>query len=186
MKITDIKTAQARFHYIRVYTDEGVYGTGECSHVDQGWRGTVDSMKPMLIGRDPLDVDALFERVRRAYIFRGGMAGLGISVLSGIEVALWDLAGKALGAPTYRLLGGAARDKVLLYRHAYGQTPQELVERAQGLLAEGGGCCGSARWTGPATVSKPVRRSGARASTWRPCGRRWARTWRSSSRRTPG
>jgi galactonate dehydratase len=133
MKITDIKTAQARFHYIRVYTDEGVYGTGECSHVDQGWRGTVESMKPMLIGRDPLDVDALFELVRRAYIFRGGMAGLGISVLSGIEVALWDLAGKALGVPVYRLLGGRFRDRVRLYvdsAHSdYGKRAEQVRER---------------------------------------------------------
>ncbi|MEW6751849.1 MAG: mandelate racemase/muconate lactonizing enzyme family protein [Candidatus Latescibacterota bacterium] len=131
MKITDIKTADARYHYIRVYTDEGVYGTGECSHVDQGWRGTVESMKGMLIGHDPRDVDACFELVRRAYIFRGGMAGLGISALSGIEIALWDLTGKALGVPVYRLLGGKFRDRVRLYvdsAHAdYGQRAQEVL-----------------------------------------------------------
>ncbi|MFA6110481.1 MAG: mandelate racemase/muconate lactonizing enzyme family protein [Candidatus Latescibacterota bacterium] len=137
MKITDIRTADARFHYIRVYTDEGIYGTGECSHVDHGWRGTVESMKGMLIGRDPLDVDACFELVRRAYIFRGGMAGLGISALSGIEIALWDLAGKALGVPVYRLLGGRFRDRVRLYvdsAHSdYGQRAAQV--RARGFTA---------------------------------------------------
>ena len=115
MKINDIKTAEAKNHYIRVYTDEGLYGTGECSHVDKGWRGSAESMKQLLVGWDPLDVDACFEHVRRAYIFRGGMSGLGISVLSGIEYALWDLAGKALGVPVYRLLGGKFRDRVRLY-----------------------------------------------------------------------
>jgi galactonate dehydratase len=137
MKITDIKTAEACYHYIRVYTDEGVYGTGECSHVDHGWRGTVESMKTLLIGQNPLDVDACFERVRRAYIFRGGMSGLGISALSGIEIALWDLAGKALGAPVYRLLGGRFRDRVRLYVDSansdYGQRAEEV--RARGFTA---------------------------------------------------
>ncbi len=137
MKITDIRTAEARFRYIRVYTDEGLYGTGECSHVDGGWRGTVASMKELLIGRDPLDVDACFEHVRRAYIFRGGMSGLGISVLSGIEVALWDLAGKALGVPIYRLLGGQFRARVRLYvdsAHAdYRQRAEQV--RARGFTA---------------------------------------------------
>jgi len=133
MKITDIRTAEARYHYIRVYTDEGLYGTGECSHVDAGWRGTAESMKGLLIGRDPLDVDACFEHVRRAYIFRGGMSGLGISVLSGIEIALWDLAGKALNVPVYRLLGGKFRERVRLYvdsAHAdYRQRAEEVQAR---------------------------------------------------------
>lgn len=137
MRIVDIKTAEARYHYLRVYTDEGIYGTGECSHVDHGWRGTAESMKELLIGRDPLDVDACFEQVRRAYIFRGGMSGLGISVLSGIEIALWDLAGKALGVPVYRLLGGKFRDRVRLYvdsAHAdYGKRAAEV--RARGFNA---------------------------------------------------
>lgn len=133
MKITDIKTADARYHYIRVYTDEGLYGTGECSHVDQGWRGTLESMKSLLIGHNPMDVDACFERIRHAYIFRGGMSGLGISVLSGLEVALWDLTGKALGVPVYRLLGGQFRDRVRLYvdsAHAdYQERAQQVRER---------------------------------------------------------
>ncbi len=125
MKITDIKTADValkagenrryRYHYVRVYSDEGIYGTGEASHVDGGWRGSTQSMAGALMGMDPRDVDACFERIRRGYIFRGGMSGLGISALSGIEVALWDLAGKAAGVPVCRLLGGKFRDRVRLY-----------------------------------------------------------------------
>ena len=60
MKITDIKTCEARFGYVRVYTDEGVYGTGELSHQGAGWRQIVDSMKPILLGEDPRDVDMCF------------------------------------------------------------------------------------------------------------------------------
>jgi len=125
MKITDVKTAQAqvridgkpryRYNYVRVYTDEGVYGTGEASHVDSGWRDSTRDMARMIVGRDPRDVDACFEHIRRGYIFRGGFSGLGISALTGIEVALWDLAGKAQGVPVYRLLGGKFRDRVRLY-----------------------------------------------------------------------
>ncbi|NKB70666.1 MAG: mandelate racemase/muconate lactonizing enzyme family protein [Candidatus Latescibacteria bacterium] len=125
MKITEIKTAEVRvkinerrsylYHYVRIHTDEGVYGTGEASHVDGGWRGSTQTMAQQLIGKDPRDVDACFEGIRRSYIFRGGMSGLGISALTGLEVALWDLAGKAQGVPIYRLLGGKFRDRVRLY-----------------------------------------------------------------------
>ena len=137
MKITDIKTAEARCHYVRVYTDEGVYGTGEVSHVDAGWRGTVESMKGRLIGKNPLDVDALFEDVRRRYIFVGGKAGQTISALSGIEIALWDLAGKALNVPVYRLLGGKFRDRVRLYVDCAHKDYRQRVEevRAKGFNA---------------------------------------------------
>jgi galactonate dehydratase len=144
MKITDIKTAQVavkvdgkkryRYHYVRVYTDEGVYGTGESSHVDDGWRGSVQTMAKMLIGHDPRDVDACFERIRRSYIFRGGMSGLGISALTGIEVALWDLAGKAQGVPIYRLLGGKFRDRVRLYVDS---AHTDYSERAQAVREDG-------------------------------------------------
>jgi galactonate dehydratase len=132
MKITDIKTCQARFGYVRVYTDEGLYGTGELSHQGAGWRQIVDSMKRMLIGEDPRDVDMCFEKVRRAFIFQGGFAGHTISALTGIEVALWDLAGKAAGVPVYRLLGGKFRDRVRLYvdcaRGDYAATAQKVRE----------------------------------------------------------
>ncbi len=137
MKIIDIKTAEARYRYIRVYSDQGVYGTGECSHVDKGWRGTVESMSQILVGQNPLDVDACFELVRRAYLFRGGMSGLAISVLSGIEFALWDLAGKALDVPVYRLLGGQFRNEVRLYVDSghsdYGEQAEQV--RDQGFNA---------------------------------------------------
>ena len=147
MKITEVKTAEARvnvdgrpryrYHYVRIYTDEGIYGTGEASHVDGGWRGSTQSMAGQLIGKDPRDVDACFEGIRRSYIFRGGMSGLGISALTGLEIALWDLAGKAQGVPVYRLLGGKFRDRVRLYVDSAHSDYQKRAEdvRANGFTA---------------------------------------------------
>ena len=142
MKITEVKTAEVRvnrylYHYVRIHTDEGIYGTGEASHVDGGWRGSTQTMAAQLIGKDPRDVDALFEGIRRSYIFRGGMSGLAISALTGLEVALWDLAGKAQGIPVYRLLGGKFRDRVRLYVDSAHEDYKERAEdaRAKGFTA---------------------------------------------------
>ncbi len=142
MKITEIKTAEVpvksgrgtyRYNYVRVYTDEGVYGTGEASHIDGGWRESTRHMAKMLIGMDPRDVDACFELVRRRYIFMGGAGGAAISALTGIEIALWDLAGKAQGVPVYRLLGGKFRDRIRLYVDSahtdYNERAAEVKER---------------------------------------------------------
>lgn len=144
MKITEIKTAEVhlkiegvpryRYHYVRVYTDAGLYGTGEASHVDGGWRQSTQSMAAQLIDKDPRDVDACFEGIRRSYIFRGGMSGLGISALTGIEVALWDVAAKAAGVPIYRLLGGKFRDRVRLYVDS---AKSNCRERAADVQANG-------------------------------------------------
>lgn len=142
MKIIDIKTAEVpvktgqtiyRYNYVRVYTDEGVYGTGEASHIDPGWRESTRHMAKMIIGMDPRDVDACFELIRRKYIFMGGAGGAAISALTGIEIALWDVAGKAQGVPVYRLLGGKFRDRVRLYvdsAHSdYNERAAEVNER---------------------------------------------------------
>src|SRR5215210_4981764 len=119
MKITDIKTAEVHGHgyslYVRVYTDEGVTGTGECIHGGAGVAQIVGAIRELLIGENPLDVDRLWEKVRRRHLFDGAMAGHLVTALTGVEIALWDLAGKALGVPVYRLLGGQFRDRIRLY-----------------------------------------------------------------------
>lgn len=91
----------------------------------------------MLIGKNPRDVDACFEDIRRRYLFHGGMSGLGISALTGLEIALWDLAGKAQGLPVYRLLGGKFRDRVRLYVDSAHTNYQERAAqvRAEGFTA---------------------------------------------------
>ncbi len=119
LKITDIRTAQVSVHgpqtHIRVYTDQGIYGQGESTDAAVGTVSLVRGWRRMLVGRDPLDVEAIWERIRTMGIFAGAQGGQYTTALSGLEIALWDLAGKALGLPVYRLLGGKFRDKVRIY-----------------------------------------------------------------------
>ncbi|HOK48519.1 MAG TPA: mandelate racemase/muconate lactonizing enzyme family protein, partial [Bryobacteraceae bacterium] len=100
---------------MRIYTDQGLVGDGEAVDSVQGGVPLIRSFRRALIGRDPLNVEALFERIRTQGLFAGAQAGQYISALTAVEIALWDLAGKALGLPVYQLLGGQVRDRVRLY-----------------------------------------------------------------------
>ena len=120
LKITDVRTAQVLVHgpqtHIRIYTDQGIYGQGEATDAAVGSRPrSIRGWRRMLIGRDPLNVEAIWERIRTTGIFAGAQGGQYVTALSGVEIALWDLAGKALGLPIYQLLGGKFRDKVQIY-----------------------------------------------------------------------
>jgi len=119
LKITDIRTAQVRVHgpqtHIRIHTDQGIYGQGEATDAAVGTDALVRQFRRFLMGQDPLNVDALWERLRTSGIFAGAQGGQYVTALSGIEIALWDLAGKALGLPMYQLFGGKFRDKVRIY-----------------------------------------------------------------------
>jgi galactonate dehydratase len=161
VKITDIRTAEVRGHgystYVRVYTDEGLFGNGECIHGGEGCAALVHGLKRHLLDEDPLNVDALWEKMRRARLFDGAMAGAMVTAITGIEIALWDLAGKALGVPVYQLLGGKFRDRIRLYcdcgrgapmpRPPRGRlmdmtavrdyAPEAYARRAQEMLARG-------------------------------------------------
>jgi galactonate dehydratase len=75
----------------------------------------IHDLREKLIGRDPFAIDAIFEELRRGLVFEGGFAGALITALTGIEIALFDLKGKALGVPVYELLGGKFRDKIRVY-----------------------------------------------------------------------
>jgi galactonate dehydratase len=118
LKITDVRTAMVMVHgpqaHIRIYTDQGLIGQGESTDAAIGTPALIRSMSRFLIGRDPLNVDAMWEQMRRN-VFSGSQGGQYITALSGLEIALWDLAGKALGLPVYQLLGGKFRDKVRIY-----------------------------------------------------------------------
>ncbi len=119
MKITSVKTAATRGHgmhlWVRVSTDAGFTGTGECVHGGKQAIAIIQELEEKLIGRDPFAVDAIFEQMRRGHVFDGGDAGALITALTGIEIALWDLKGKALETPVYELLGGKFRDKIRVY-----------------------------------------------------------------------
>ena len=119
LKITDVRTAEVRVHglqtHIRVYADQGLYGQGEATDAAVGTVALVNQFRSFLVGQDPLNVDALWERIRVSGIFAGAQGGQYVTALTGLEIALWDLAGKALGLPVYQLLGGKFRDKIRIY-----------------------------------------------------------------------
>src|SRR5664279_4027847 len=119
LKITDIRTAEVRVHgyqvHVRVYTDQGIVGQGESTDAAQGNVPLIRSFGRLLIGQDPLNIEAAFERIRTAGIFAGAQSGQYVTALTGVEIALWDIAGKALGLPVYQLMGGKVRDRVRVY-----------------------------------------------------------------------
>lgn len=119
MKISSIKTAATRGHgmhlWVKIETDAGVTGLGECVHGGMQAIAIIEHLAPKLVGRDPFAIDALFEEMRRSHVFDGGTGGALITALTGIELALWDLKGKALNTPLYELMGGKFRDKIWVY-----------------------------------------------------------------------
>jgi galactonate dehydratase len=119
MKITSVKTAATVGHcmhvWVKIETDLGITGLGECVHGEHEAIAIVKMLESSLVGRDPFAIDALFEEIRRKHVFQGGFAGALITALSGIEIALWDLKGKALKVPVYELLGGKFRDRIRVY-----------------------------------------------------------------------
>jgi galactonate dehydratase len=129
LKITDVRTAQVSVHgpqtHIRVYTDQGIYGQGEATDAAIGAASLVRSWRRTLIGRDPLNVEAIWEQIRTQGVFAGAQGGQYTTALSGLEIALWDLAGKALGLPVYQLMGGKFRDKVRIYCDSDIEDPTE-------------------------------------------------------------
>ena len=119
LKITEVRTAEVRVHgyqvHVRVYTDQGIIGQGETTDASQGNVPLIRSFARMLVGQDPLNIEAAFERIRTSGIFAGAQSGQYVTALTGVEIALWDIAGKALGLPVYQLLGGKVRDRVRIY-----------------------------------------------------------------------
>ncbi len=93
LKITDVRTAQVMGHGlqlpVRIYTDQGLYGHGEGTDAVQGGTGLVRMFRRFLVGQDPLNVEALWERIRTAGIFAGAQGGQYVAALSAVEIALW-------------------------------------------------------------------------------------------------
>lgn len=118
LRITAVKCGYIRGGsslFVKIHTNQGIWGCGEGVDAVRGTYHLVKGLGARLVGRNPLDVNRLFEELRRSGTFTGAQAGMYIAVLSAIETALWDLAGKALGVPVYRLLGGKYRDRIRVY-----------------------------------------------------------------------
>jgi galactonate dehydratase len=119
LKITEVRTGEVRVHgyqvHVRIYTDQGIIGQGETTDASQGNVPLIQSFARLLVGQDPLNIEAAFERIRTSGVFAGAQGGQYVTALTGVEIALWDIAGKALGLPVYQLLGGKVRDRVRIY-----------------------------------------------------------------------
>ncbi len=143
MKITDIQcvpvfTGHRNILMIVVRTDEGLVGVGESglSGRELAVQGVVEHFKEFLIGADPMRTEHLWQAMSRGAFFPAQRVQA--SALSAIDIALWDIKGKALGVPIHQLLGGLARDKVLCYGHlGDARDPQPLVDAALKKREEG-------------------------------------------------
>ena len=127
VKITDIKVMALQggrtYNLVKVETDAGVYGIGEAyGSPGVGVKEGIFDLKNWLVGKDPLDIEALYTHMGRGTPNLSGTRTEGsahqlIRAVSGIEMALWDLAGKLLDVPVVTLLGGKYREKVRMYCH---------------------------------------------------------------------
>ncbi|APW98112.1 gluconate dehydratase [Halobiforma lacisalsi AJ5] len=118
VEITDVQTTMVDGNFpwtlVRVYTDAGIVGTGE-AYWGAGAPELIERMAPFLRGENPLDIDRLTEHLVQKMSGEGSIGGVTVTAISGIEVALHDLAGKILEVPAYQLLGGKYRDEVRVY-----------------------------------------------------------------------
>jgi galactonate dehydratase len=102
------------FH-VRIYTDQGLYGDGEGVDAVSGGPSILPGFRNALVGQSPLNIEGIWERIRTSGIFGGAQAGQYVATLTAVEIALWDLAGKALNMPIYQLMGGKLRDRIRVY-----------------------------------------------------------------------
>jgi len=116
LKITDVKCGYIRGSVmVKIYTNQDIVGHGEGVDAVPGTYHLVKNFGNRIKGQNPLNVHRLFENIRRSGFFQGAQSGMYVAVLSAIETALWDIAGKALNLPVYQLLGGKFRDKIRVY-----------------------------------------------------------------------
>jgi len=135
--------SQAETTLVKVSTDEGVVGIGEAHAppVASITRGIVDDLLgPILIGEDPLQIEVLWEKMYSSMRLRGHNTGFMLEAIAGVDIALWDLAGKALGQPIYRLLGGPFRESIPVYASGVpGATVEERVAAVRRFVGQGYG-----------------------------------------------
>ncbi|OKL45810.1 galactonate dehydratase [Pseudovibrio exalbescens] len=139
MKITGLKTWRVppRWCFVKIETDEGVHGWGE--PVLEGRAATVEAavheLSDYIIGKDPRRIEDIWQMLYRGGFYRGGP--ILMSALAGIDQALWDIKGKALGVPVHELLGGAVRDKMRMYCWIGGDRPHNIGRQAKEVVDRG-------------------------------------------------
>jgi len=145
MKIVDIKPFvvdcfRTNWVFVKVYTDEGVAGVGEgtLEYKEKAFLGALEHIREYLLGKDPMQMEQHFHSIYRDAYWRGGPVLM--SALSAVEMALWDIKGKALGVPVYQLLGGKCHDKVRIYVNGWfsgAREPEEFGQKAKEAVMRG-------------------------------------------------
>ncbi|WP_029010810.1 galactonate dehydratase [Azospirillum halopraeferens] len=139
MKITKLTTWQVppRWLFLKIETDEGVAGWGE--PVIEGRAATVEAavheLADHLVGRDPRRIEDIWQVLYRGGFYRGGP--ILMSAIAGIDQALWDIKGKALGVPVHELMGGRVRDRMRMYCWIGGDRPADVARHAREVVAKG-------------------------------------------------
>lgn len=154
MKITRVSPLMAAgthriYTFVKVETDQdGLVGWGEASleGKPRAVAGCIQDFESMILGENPLRIEYLWQIMYRSAFWRQGVIGL--TALSGIDQALWDIKGKTYGRPVYELLNGPVRDKVRMYTHYGGRDTDALVQDAARKIEQG--------WTAIKTVPVPV------------------------------
>jgi L-alanine-DL-glutamate epimerase-like enolase superfamily enzyme len=153
VKITDVEAIYLRLPQVkeqcdsgqdalivRVHTDAGISGIGEVDSAPLAAKGAIEGpfshttacgLRELVLGEDPFETEYLWYKMYRGNIY-GGRRGAGLHAMSGIDMALWDIKGKALGQPVWKLLGGGFHKKIRAYASSlFGATPRETGERAR-------------------------------------------------------
>jgi galactonate dehydratase len=143
LKITDVQTflvgaGNRNWIYVKVLTDQGIHGIGEAYSAgpDEATVKVIEDFKTWLVGNDPRNVQYLFDVMYNTTRFPGGI--ITNSALSGIEHALWDIAGKSAGVPVWALLGGRVRNKIRTYQSTSGRTAEQAGANARAMVEKYG------------------------------------------------
>ena len=139
MKITDLQLVYAKHYlFVKIYTDAGIVGLGEAGNWGflNATAAAIEKFKPYLVGKDPFRIEDICQNLYRAQYFRGSVI---MSAISAVDIALWDIKGKAFGVPVYELLGGRVRDKVRVYASVMTKEddPHALAEGYRALQKQG-------------------------------------------------
>ena len=136
MKIIDVQTfgvnlGDGNHVFVKILTDEHLHGIGEAYRVgpDHAVEEAVHYFKDWILGQDPTRIEYIWRLLYNGSRFPGG--SILNAAISGIEIACWDLKGKALGVPVYELIGGRCRDRVRVYLGVSGSTPREVADSAK-------------------------------------------------------
>lgn len=140
IKSVEYFRVKPRWLFVKVTDTEGGYGWGEGTlegHT-KAVEGALDEIIERIIGLEADDIEHIWQLIWRLGFYRGGPVFM--SALSGIDIALWDLKGRKLGVPIYRLLGGKVRNKVQVYAWIGGDRPSDIEEAAKARIAQGLKC----------------------------------------------